>query len=97
MTHTYNVSGMTCGGCQAKVQNLLSKVKGVKNVMIDLGKGQVSIDMDKHISTSELAGALKDFIRNIRSVTQIIIIMIQVLIPWMRKQNHGSGLTNRYC
>lgn len=61
MTHTYNVSGMTCGGCQAKVQNLLSKVKGVKNVMIDLGKGQVAINMDKHISTPELAEALKDY------------------------------------
>src|SRR6187399_2460123 len=61
MTHTYNVSGMTCGGCQAKVQNLLSKVKGIKNVMIDLGKGQVAIDMDKHISTPELAEALKDY------------------------------------
>ena len=51
---------MTCGGCQAKVQTLLSKVKGVKNVMIDLTKGQVAIDMDKHISTPELAEALKD-------------------------------------
>src|SRR5688572_33031496 len=61
MTHTYDVSGMTCGGCQAKVQALLSKVKGVKNVMIDLTKGQVAIDMDKHISTPELAEALKDY------------------------------------
>ena len=61
MTHTYNVSGMTCGGCQAKVQSLLSKVKGVKNVMIDLTKGQVAIDMNKHISTPELAEALKDY------------------------------------
>ena len=61
MTHTYNVNGMTCGGCQAKVQTLLSKVKGVKNVMIDLTKGQVAIDMDKHISTPELAEALKDY------------------------------------
>ena len=52
---------MTCGGCQAKVQGLLSKVKGVKNVMIDLVKGQAAIDMDKHISTAELAQALKDY------------------------------------
>jgi copper chaperone CopZ len=52
---------MTCGGCQAKVQSLLSKVKGVKNVMIDLSKGQAAIDMDKHIVTSELAEALKDY------------------------------------
>ena len=61
MTHTYNVSGMTCGGCQAKVQSLLSGVKGVNNVMIDLTKGQVAIDMNKHISIPELAEALKDY------------------------------------
>lgn len=52
---------MTCGGCQAKVQALLSKVTGIKNVMIDLTKGQVAIDTDKHISTPELAEALKDY------------------------------------
>lgn len=61
MTHTYSVNGMTCGGCQAKVQSLLSKVKGVKNVMVDLSKGQVAIEMDKHISTPELSEALKDY------------------------------------
>ena len=36
MKHTYKVSGMTCTGCQAKVQHLLSQVKGVSNVTIDL-------------------------------------------------------------
>ena len=52
---------MTCGGCQEKIQILLSKVKGVKNVLIDLAKGQVVIDMDKHTPTTELAEALKDY------------------------------------
>jgi copper chaperone CopZ len=61
MTHTYNVSGMTCAGCQAKVQNVLSKVKDVKNVTIDLSKGEATINMDKHIPTSELQSALKDY------------------------------------
>ena len=61
MTHTYNVSGMTCSGCQAKVQGLLSKVKGVKNVAIDLSKGEAIIDMDKHIPTSQFRSALIDY------------------------------------
>ena len=61
MTHTYSVTGMTCTGCQAKVQNLLSKVPGVKNVIIDLPKGEASIEMDKHISANELKEALKDY------------------------------------
>jgi len=60
MTHVYKVSGMTCTGCQAKVQSLLSKVAGVKNVNIDLAKGEAAIEMDKHIATGDLKGALKD-------------------------------------
>lgn len=61
MTHTYNISGMTCGGCQAKVQGLLSKVAGVKNVSIDLAKGEAPIDMEKHIATDELKAALQEY------------------------------------
>jgi len=61
MTHTYNVTGMTCSGCQAKVQGLLSKVAGVKNVSIDLSKGEATIEMDKHVATAELKAALKDY------------------------------------
>ena len=40
---------MTCGGCQAKVQGLLSKVAGVKKVSIDLAKGEATIDMENTI------------------------------------------------
>ncbi|MBI1781179.1 MAG: cation transporter [Sphingobacteriales bacterium] len=61
MTHTYSVTGMTCTGCQAKVQNLLLKVSGVKKVTIDLPKGEATIDMDKHISTNHFKEALKDY------------------------------------
>ena len=61
MTHTYKVSGMTCTGCQAKVQNLLSKVNAVSDVNIDLAKGEATIKMDKHIETAILQEALKDY------------------------------------
>ena len=61
MTHKYKVSGMTCGGCKAKVQGLLSKVPGAKNVAIDLAKGEAIIEMDKHIATDELKEALIDY------------------------------------
>ncbi|MBN8834320.1 MAG: cation transporter [Sphingobacteriales bacterium] len=61
MTHTYKVSGMTCTGCQAKVQSLLSGVESVNNVKIDLAKGEATIQMDKHIATSALQDALKDY------------------------------------
>eukprot|EP01035_Chromulina_nebulosa_P005395 gene5395-7314_t len=48
------ISGMTCTGCQAKVQSLLSTINGVKKVSIDLAKNEASIEMEKHIPTSQL-------------------------------------------
>ena len=61
MTHTYKVTGMTCGGCSAKVQSLLSNVTGANNIRIDLAKAEATIDMERHIPTSVLQAALKDY------------------------------------
>jgi len=61
MTHTYNITGMTCTGCQTKVQSLLSNVAGVKNVSVDLKNGTADIEMDKHISTAALKAALNEY------------------------------------
>jgi len=61
MTHTYKVTGMTCEGCKAKVNYLLSHTPGVKEVAIDLAKGEVAVAMDKHIATSTLQEALKEY------------------------------------
>ena len=52
---------MTCDGCIAKVSFLLKKNPEVKNVDIDLEKGEASVEMEKHIATSELQNALKDY------------------------------------
>jgi len=61
MTHTYSVSGMTCAGCQYKVQHLLSQVENVKEATVDLQQGQVSITMDQHINTATLQSALREY------------------------------------
>lgn len=61
MTHTYQISGMTCGGCMAKVQSLLENVAQVTTVAIDLPSGTAAITMDRHVPTSELQAAFKDY------------------------------------
>src|SRR3954463_14027728 len=61
MTHTYKVTGMTCEGCKAKVNYLLSHTPGVTNVDIDLTKGEVAVTMNKHIATTTLQDALKEY------------------------------------
>ncbi len=52
---------MTCAGCEVKVQSLLSKVKNVRRVAIDLAKGVATIDMDRHVSTDDLRAALREY------------------------------------
>ncbi|MBL4678487.1 MAG: cation transporter [Mucilaginibacter sp.] len=61
MTHTYHITGMTCAGCQFKVQHLLSQVPGVTDVNINLEKGTGDVTMDHHINTADLKSALADY------------------------------------
>jgi len=61
MTHTYNISGMTCAGCEAKVSYLLKQLPGVTNVAIDLDHGTADVTMSSHIPTPQLQQALKDY------------------------------------
>jgi copper chaperone CopZ len=61
MTHTYQITGMTCSGCQNKVQTLLSQLKDVQNVDISLAEGTADITMAQHVPTTTLQDALKDY------------------------------------
>ncbi len=51
---------MSCSGCQATVQKLLSGVNGVDKVLIDLPKAEAVIEMQEHVPTEKLKAALKD-------------------------------------
>jgi len=61
MTHRYAIKGMTCSGCEAKVRKLLSGVKGVTNVAIDLAKGEAEVEMAGHVETGVLKAALQEY------------------------------------
>lgn len=61
MTHTYNVTGMTCEGCSAKVGHLLKQIPDVTNVAIDLAAGEATVTMAQHVPTPALQDALKDY------------------------------------
>jgi len=60
MKHTYNVTGMTCGGCKASVEKYLSEVKEVTGVTVDLEKGEAEVEMNTHISIERLQDALPE-------------------------------------
>ncbi len=36
MTHTYSVTGMTCNGCKAKVENVLQDLDYVDDAKVNL-------------------------------------------------------------
>lgn len=51
---------MTCSGCETTVKRLLSALPGVTNVNADLAKNEVTVEMQKHVSTGTLQQALKN-------------------------------------
>lgn len=58
MTHAYNITGMTCNGCVAKVKSELLKLGDVTQAEVQLEAPQATITMQKHISLSTLQNVL---------------------------------------
>ncbi len=59
MTHTYRLTGMTCGNCEAKVKGSLLMLPNVNEVKVSKEDQTATITMDKHISLSTLQHALE--------------------------------------
>lgn len=68
MTHTYQLTGMTCGSCEAKVKSALLMVANVTDVVVSKNDNTATITMDKHI-------ALSDFQKVLDSKYQIAALM----------------------
>jgi copper chaperone CopZ len=60
MTHTYNLTGMTCTSCEAKVKSSLLMIENVTNVEVSKKENTATITMDKHIALSALQKALPE-------------------------------------
>lgn len=58
MTHEYQITGMTCSSCVARVKNELLKLGDVTGAEVQLSSPQAVISMNKHISTSVLQKAV---------------------------------------
>src|SRR5690606_1095867 len=59
MTHTYNISGMTCTNCVAKVKSELLKIGNVTESNVQLQAPQATITMQKHVPIETLQSAIK--------------------------------------
>ena len=58
MTHTYQVTGMTCGNCEASVKSSLLKLPDVTSAEVSKETKTATITMEKHIDLSELQKSL---------------------------------------
>lgn len=60
MTHTYQLTGMTCGSCEAKVKAALLMVENVTKVDVSKDENSATITMDKHIALQDFQKVLDD-------------------------------------
>lgn len=58
MVHKYQITGMTCTSCEAKVKSALLMVNGVTEVEVSKVDHSATITMEKHIALSDLQKAL---------------------------------------
>jgi copper chaperone CopZ len=58
MIHTYQLTGMTCTSCEAKVKSSLLTLPDVTSVDVSKDQQTATISMDKHIPLSDLQKAL---------------------------------------
>lgn len=58
MTHTYNISGMTCAACIAKVKSELLKLPDVLSAEVQMAFPHATITTSKHIATEQLQAAI---------------------------------------
>jgi copper ion binding protein len=59
-TATYTVEGMTCGHCVASVTSALTQLPGVRDVTVDLDRGQATVTSDAELDTDAVRAAIDD-------------------------------------
>lgn len=60
MTHTYNLKGMSCGGCKSSVEKYLSQVENVTKAVAHVQKAEVEVTMSSHIDIETLQRSLPE-------------------------------------
>lgn len=60
MTHTYQITGMTCESCEAKVKASLLSLEHVTAVSVSKEQKSATVTMDRHVALSSMNEALDD-------------------------------------
>lgn len=60
MVSILKVKGMSCQHCVMSVTKALNQLEGIKNIQVDLAKGEVQFDNTKEVASSRIAKAIRD-------------------------------------
>ena len=60
MATTLKVKGMSCQHCVMSVTKALGQLEGIKNVQVDLAKGEVRFDNTKEIAPNRIEKTILD-------------------------------------
>ena len=58
MTHTYQLTGMTCSSCEDKVKRALELVDNITTVEVSKENNTATVTMNKHVAVADLQNAL---------------------------------------
>ncbi|HEY8450032.1 MAG TPA: copper ion binding protein [Bacillota bacterium] len=60
VTRVYDVRGMSCDHCKAAVTEAAKSVEGVKDVVVDLKEGKVSVTFAHSVKDDEIKRAIEE-------------------------------------
>jgi copper chaperone len=60
MASVLKVKGMSCQHCVMSVTKALNQLEGIKNVQVDLAKGEVRFDNTKSVASDRIQKAITD-------------------------------------
>jgi copper chaperone len=60
MATILKVKGMNCQHCVMSVTKALNQLEGIKNVQVDLAKGEVRFDNMKEVASNRIEKAIQD-------------------------------------
>ncbi|MGZ3569918.1 MAG: copper ion binding protein [Thermodesulfobacteriota bacterium] len=60
MATTLKVKGMSCQHCVMSVTKALGQLEGIKNVQVDLAKGEVRFDNTREMALDQIEKTIED-------------------------------------
>lgn len=57
---SYTVVGMTCGHCVASLTEEVGAVPGVRDVVVDLATGAMTVVLDRPVSGDDIEAAVRE-------------------------------------